>query len=485
MRPFLASLSSLQQVITLNSFRITYSYRTTQLLFPLVFTFLVNLPVYNFFRFSLTSSPSLFLVKHSSHRTGFVTHSRSFSLTYKRRMSSFSDTASIPGTVARDDYKLIRIGVTGSIGMGKSTVTNQFRRLGFPVFDADEIVHRLYSENGDAVEPIRAAFPTAINTENNSVNRNELMKLVMSNVSVLHEIERIVHPLVRQKRAEFTTEAKSNHYLIVVYDIPLFFEKHNDYAKDVDYVIVVSCDENTQRERVLKRPNMTIEKYQAIFAKQLSDDYKRSHADYVIYTNYPGYVEGKAQLATILEDVLERKEKEAFLQWKSYRGVVGPPLASSVSLTSPPQSNTSSITNITDLFDAIIFDLDETLCATLQPIEEGWKNLFTVMEKKMPHTFAKFNNNQQEIMNYIKTEMLNLRSQNPLIGHDFTELRKRVLFNLAKDNNEHDHDAVEECMKVRFFLGSFRLFLLLLPHCLRVPFVGLFERKKSSWSLSL
>jgi dephospho-CoA kinase len=372
-------------------------------------------------------------------------------------MSSSSDTASRQGgnpsfssSSSKDDYKLIRIGVTGSIGMGKSTVTNQFRRLGFPVFDADEIVHRLYSENGDAVEPLRAAFPTAINADNNSVNRNELMKLVMSNVSVLHEIEKIVHPLVRQKRAEFTSEAKSNHYLIVVYDIPLFFEKHDEHGKEVDYVIVVSCDENTQRERVLKRPNMTTEKYHAILAKQLSDDYKRSHADYVIYTNYPGYVEGKAQLATVLEDILDRKEKDAFLQWRSYRaGVpsVTSSLPSSVSL-SCSQSNSGTITTIDGLYDAVIFDLDETLCATLKPIEEGWKNLFSVMKAKMPHTLAKFGQNQEELMNYIKTEMLTLRSQYPLIGHDFTELRKRVLFNLAKENNEQNDEGVEECMKV-------------------------------------
>eukprot|EP01031_Cornospumella_fuschlensis_P042816 gene42816-52318_t len=183
------------------------------------------------------------------------------------RSQSATHKASIP----------ITIGLTGSIGMGKSTIAKQFIRLGVPVFDADLAVHELYSKGGEAVEPLTSLFPD-ITTVDGAIDRAKLSKVVLSDPSSLKLIESIVHPLVSQKRDVFLENARTAQQLMVVYDIPLLFENRHLYT--LDYVVVVSASAETQKKRVLERPNMTEEKLAVILSKQVADEQKRALADY-------------------------------------------------------------------------------------------------------------------------------------------------------------------------------------------------------------
>jgi dephospho-CoA kinase len=186
------------------------------------------------------------------------------------------------------------IGLTGSIGMGKSSTAEVFRQLGCAVWDADAAVRRLYSKEGQAVAPMREDFPDAIT--NDTVDREKLKRIIADDQAALGKIESIVHPLVASDRANFL----SNHQgEIVVLDIPLLFETGS--ADHMDAVVVVSTDAETQRQRVLDRGTMTEAQFKRILAKQLPDSEKRAKADFVVITDTPENAERQVQL--ILEKI--------------------------------------------------------------------------------------------------------------------------------------------------------------------------------------
>ncbi len=187
-----------------------------------------------------------------------------------------------------------RLGLTGSIGMGKSSTAKLFAEAGCDVWDADAAVHRLYAKGGAAVAPMQAAFPEAI--VDGAVSRDILKRIIGETPDALKQIEAIVHPLVGQDRAEF---AKTAHSDILVLDIPLLFETGGNTAMDA--VVVVTIDAEEQRRRVLERGTMTQAQFEAIRAKQVPDDEKRALADYVIVTDTVEHA--RAQVQDVIADI--------------------------------------------------------------------------------------------------------------------------------------------------------------------------------------
>lgn len=170
------------------------------------------------------------------------------------------------------------LGLTGSIGMGKSATARMFRALGVPVHDADAAVHALY--RGAAVGPVEAEFPGV--TRDGAIDRAALGVRVLGDAAAMKRLEAIVHPLVRAAETEFLSQARASGARLVVLDIPLLFETGGDGR--VDAVAVVSAPKAVQRERVLAREGMTDEKFATILAKQMPDEEKRRRAHFVIDT---------------------------------------------------------------------------------------------------------------------------------------------------------------------------------------------------------
>lgn len=189
------------------------------------------------------------------------------------------------------------IGLTGSIGMGKSTTAAMFAELGVPVWDADAAVHRLYSAGGAAIGPMQALHPAAI--IDGAIQRDALKHWIANDPTALAQIEQIVHPLVAADRAEFIASAQAE---IVLLDVPLLFETGTDV--DMDAVVVVTAPSNIQRGRVLARTNMTQAQFDMILAKQTPDTEKRKHADFVIETT--SLEHAKSQVQTIVEQIKEQ-----------------------------------------------------------------------------------------------------------------------------------------------------------------------------------
>ena len=196
----------------------------------------------------------------------------------------------------------LRIGLTGSIGMGKSTTAQLFRDEGIAVFDSDAIVHELYQ--GAAVEPIAQSFPQVL--ENGVINRAKLADIVLKNPQALKQVEEIVHPLVWSERDKFFNANQETGANLVVYDIPLLFEKGVDSS--VDVIVVVSATSETQKSRVLARPGMTVEKFEALKSKQMSDLEKRARADFIIDTSL-GLESARQQVHEILEKLNQPRSK--------------------------------------------------------------------------------------------------------------------------------------------------------------------------------
>jgi dephospho-CoA kinase len=191
---------------------------------------------------------------------------------------------------------VIILGLTGSIGMGKSTTAALFRDAGVPVQDADQIVSDLYARGGAAVGPVDEAFPGVI--RDGAIDRAALSKRVLGDPEALRRLEAIVHPLVRAERDRFL--GINGAADVVVFDVPLLLETGID--RDVDAVVVVSAPEAVQRQRVLERPDMTETKFTQILARQIPDAEKRSRADFVIDTGR-GIEAARQQVTAVLDKV--------------------------------------------------------------------------------------------------------------------------------------------------------------------------------------
>lgn len=176
---------------------------------------------------------------------------------------------------------MLRLGLTGSIATGKSTVLDVFAGLGVPVFSSDAAVHELY--RGEAIAPVEAAFPGVVS--DGAIDRTKLTQYLLRHPERLPDLEAIVHPLVRRRISSFLTGAEASGASIAVVDVPLLFENGVDWG--LDAVIVTTVDEAEQRRRALARPGMSVEKLAAILARQLPQAEKVRRATYVIDTSEP------------------------------------------------------------------------------------------------------------------------------------------------------------------------------------------------------
>ena len=188
------------------------------------------------------------------------------------------------------------LGLTGSLGMGKSTTARFFAVEGVPVHDADAVVHRLYE--GEAAAAIEAAFPGT--TTAGKVDREKLAARVLGDVGALTRLEAIVHPLVQEAERRLLAEAQARGEKVAVLDIPLLFETGGE--ERVDAVVVVSAPADVQRARTLERPGMTVDKLDAILARQMPDHEKRRRADFVVDTSR-GFEAARAKVRAILDAV--------------------------------------------------------------------------------------------------------------------------------------------------------------------------------------
>ena len=195
------------------------------------------------------------------------------------------------------------IGLTGSIGMGKSTTAAMFREAGIPVYDADAAVHAAYAPGGSAVEPVGAAFPGVV--KEGRVDREALRQAVLGDPEALKRLNAIVHPLIGRDRTGAFEAAKASGADMIILDVPLIFETGGE--RNMDAVIVVSAPAEMQRERVLAREGMSPERLEAILAQQLPDAEKRARADYVVDTGQ-GLEPARVRVVEIIAD-LRQKER--------------------------------------------------------------------------------------------------------------------------------------------------------------------------------
>ncbi|WP_310296719.1 dephospho-CoA kinase [Rhizobium sp. BE258] len=200
---------------------------------------------------------------------------------------------------------MLRIGLTGSIGMGKSTTAKLFAAAGIPVNDADAVVHDLYA--GEAVAAVEAEFPGT--SKEGAVDRAELARQLALRPDGFKALEAIVHPLVRQHEAAFLANQQAAGQSIVLLDIPLLFETGAENR--VDVIAVVSCDPQIQKARVLARPGMTEDKFKMILSRQMPDAEKRRRADYLIDTGH-GIEMAQQRVSEIIADLQSRIAKGEF-----------------------------------------------------------------------------------------------------------------------------------------------------------------------------
>lgn len=196
---------------------------------------------------------------------------------------------------------MIVIGLTGSIGMGKSTVAQMFAEEGAPAFNSDEAVHALYAPGGAAVAPVGAVFPGVV--RDGAVDRTALSAALATDPSGFKKLEAIVHPLVRAAQLAFLDQHRAAGVRAAVLDIPLLFEGNAE--ENFDAVVVVSAPPAVQRARVLSRPGMSVEKFEQLLARQVPDAEKRARADFVIDTG-GDFDATRAQVRAVLDALRER-----------------------------------------------------------------------------------------------------------------------------------------------------------------------------------
>ncbi len=199
---------------------------------------------------------------------------------------------------------MIILGLTGSIGMGKSTTAKLFQEAGVPVYDADAAVHKIYE--GEAALAIETAFPGT--TADGKVDRNKLSAKVVHDPAAMKRLEQIVHPMLGASRQKFLHDAEQSGAPVAVVDIPLLFETGGE--KRVDAVVVVTTTPEIQRQRILERDNMTGEKLDALLARQLPDAEKRKRADFVVDTSH-GLDPVRARIRDILDQAAKMPQRRS------------------------------------------------------------------------------------------------------------------------------------------------------------------------------
>ncbi|MBN9584126.1 MAG: dephospho-CoA kinase [Afipia sp. 62-7] len=197
---------------------------------------------------------------------------------------------------------MLLLGLTGSIGMGKSTTAKLFEEAGVPVYDADATVHKIYE--GEAVPAVEAAFPGV--TVNGRVDRQKLSAMVVNNAEAMKRLETIVHPMLRSHQLRFLSDVERSGAPVAVLDVPLLFETGGE--KRVDAVVVVTTTPDVQRERILARENMTPDKLDAILARQIPDAEKRARADFVVDTSH-GLEPVRQRIGEILREVVKMPKR--------------------------------------------------------------------------------------------------------------------------------------------------------------------------------
>ena len=197
---------------------------------------------------------------------------------------------------------MLLLGLTGSIGMGKSTTAKLFVEAGVPVYDADATVHQSYE--GEAVPAMEAAFPGS--TVNGKVDRQKLSAMVVNNPEAMTRLEKIVHPMLRSHQQKFLADAEASGAPVAVLDIPLLFETGGENR--VDAVVVVTTSPDVQRARILERANMTPDKLDAILARQMPDSEKRKRADFLVDTG-DGHDPVRERIKDILAEVVKMPKR--------------------------------------------------------------------------------------------------------------------------------------------------------------------------------
>ena len=200
------------------------------------------------------------------------------------------------------ELPMLLLGLTGSIGMGKSTTAKLFEEAGVPVYDADATVHKVYE--GEATPAVEAAFPGS--TANGRVDRQKLSAMVVNNAEAMKRLETIVHPMLRSHQLKFLSDAEKSGAPVAVLDIPLLYETGGEGR--VDAVVVVTTTPEIQRERILTRDNMTPDKLDAILARQLPDAEKRKRADFVVDTSH-GLEPVRQRIGEILSEVVKMPKR--------------------------------------------------------------------------------------------------------------------------------------------------------------------------------